>query len=391
MVAGLANGVNILQWEISNGTCEPSKNQVTITVEEPITIANAGSDQTICEKSTTLEANQVAMGETGKWSLISGSASFSSMNNPNAMVAGLANGVNILQWEISNGTCEPSKSQVTITYNQIETANYSQTGNKPTESRGGFNYEFLLNKCLNCLNLWNVNGASGYDFHVNEQEEAIAIEMDGSGALAAEVRFSEGECDTTSIINDPIDLTGKTNVKLRLRSDVPVDSFLVMLSYLDDNGIVQQADLNGASIALSGDGEWITFTVDLAGFFGQSQRVASFTDRVVGFSFRAVNNDGSQPQGTIEIDYMKFGADEKVTSVVEAKTYAVNVYPNPSSGTLNIIIEVGLSISLMDAMGVEIAKGSEKLFVEGLQAGIYITAIYNKNGSVVETRKVIVK
>ena len=74
-VSGLSIGANVFQWTISNGVCPSSSNQVTINRDEAPTVADAGTNQTICATSTNLAGNTPLVG-TGVWTLISGNGCF---------------------------------------------------------------------------------------------------------------------------------------------------------------------------------------------------------------------------------------------------------------------------------------------------------------------------
>ena len=76
-------------------------------------IANAGEDQEICENFTTLSANLPEIDEIGQWSIISGTGTFSQLNNPLSEISNLSIGENILQWSII-GECGESTDQVVI-------------------------------------------------------------------------------------------------------------------------------------------------------------------------------------------------------------------------------------------------------------------------------------
>jgi gliding motility-associated-like protein len=112
-VTGLSVGANVFQWTISNGTCPPSGDQVTITVDANPTTANAGADQTVCSGSTTLSGNTPAIG-SGMWTLVSGTGTIVTPASANSVVNGLSIGANVFQWTISNGTCPSSIDLVTI-------------------------------------------------------------------------------------------------------------------------------------------------------------------------------------------------------------------------------------------------------------------------------------
>src|SRR5690606_31837789 len=60
-----------LRWSITNGTCAASTSNVTITLEQAPTVANAGADQNFCGTTVSLGANAPAVG-TGAWSFAPG-------------------------------------------------------------------------------------------------------------------------------------------------------------------------------------------------------------------------------------------------------------------------------------------------------------------------------
>src|SRR5688572_14222860 len=88
-------------------------NVVAVTVNQPPTVAVAGSDQTSC-LSATLAGNAPVVG-TGQWTVVSGlGGSFALNTDPTTLFSGTAGNTYVLQWTISNGVCTPSSDQVTI-------------------------------------------------------------------------------------------------------------------------------------------------------------------------------------------------------------------------------------------------------------------------------------
>lgn len=101
-VSGLVNGPNKLIWSIYKGTCI-NTDTVTLVCNMP-TPPNAGPDQFIATNTTTLAANQPAVGQ-GRWSIVSGAASFTDDTLFNTVVTGLNPGINTLRWTISYKGC----------------------------------------------------------------------------------------------------------------------------------------------------------------------------------------------------------------------------------------------------------------------------------------------
>lgn len=115
-LTGVTNGIYILQWTISNGSCSNSDVKRIDNYATPTT-ANAGSDDTLClVNNITLNANTPANG-IGKWSQISGPNQiiFDTPNNPKSQVIGLTAGTYHFAWTISSSnSCSASTDEVAI-------------------------------------------------------------------------------------------------------------------------------------------------------------------------------------------------------------------------------------------------------------------------------------
>ncbi|OYX90850.1 MAG: hypothetical protein B7Y76_15025, partial [Sphingobacteriia bacterium 35-40-5] len=108
---------------VKNGTCAMVyTNTLQITVVEPVTIADAGADQLLCNTSNiaVMNANTPLSG-SGIWSQVSGPSTvrFSNAALPNAEVTGLQNGSYYFVWTISNGTCANSTDTVKLTLDKV--------------------------------------------------------------------------------------------------------------------------------------------------------------------------------------------------------------------------------------------------------------------------------
>lgn len=136
-VTGLSQGTTLtLQWEVSNGVCTSTTDQVDIIRTGALTTPNAGPTQTICETGTaTLAANttNAGAGETGTWTT-TGDGTFSpSINAPNASydpgTSDEATGTVTLSWTIDNGgLCPPATDDVMITLDPLPTTANAGTG-----------------------------------------------------------------------------------------------------------------------------------------------------------------------------------------------------------------------------------------------------------------------
>ena len=85
---------------IDRGGCVISK-EVEVTVEQ-VPTANAGNDQSITADNTVLAASAASTGETGTWSLISGTGSFGNVNDPSTTLSGIAVGETVVRWTVAN-------------------------------------------------------------------------------------------------------------------------------------------------------------------------------------------------------------------------------------------------------------------------------------------------
>ena len=99
---------------VTSSGCSSVSNTITVTTVSNPTTANAGTDQSICTDSTTLQGNTPVSG-TGLWTLISGSGTITNSSNPTTAITSLGAGANVFRWTISNNPCAPSTDNVTIT------------------------------------------------------------------------------------------------------------------------------------------------------------------------------------------------------------------------------------------------------------------------------------
>lgn len=123
MVNGLQPNVTYkFEWKITGkGNCSFTKDTVVIVNRPAVTMANAGTDMSVCDfppvyntANLTLHANldNTRPFESGIWNLISepvgGNGGFSSLTNPNAVFSFTRPGTYVLTWKISNDIgCTP--------------------------------------------------------------------------------------------------------------------------------------------------------------------------------------------------------------------------------------------------------------------------------------------
>ena len=114
-LSGLVAGTYVMRWTINNGPCSNGVSTDDVIVQvfsNNQSIANAGSDQSIClpVTYTSLTANALIAPATGTWSQISG-PNTATINNPNLSVVNVTNlvvGCYVFRWTVNNGSCTNS-------------------------------------------------------------------------------------------------------------------------------------------------------------------------------------------------------------------------------------------------------------------------------------------
>lgn len=127
-VNSLVPGVSVFRWTISNGICPSTQDTVSIYSAMGVTNANAGSDQTVCAATATLNGN-IANPGFGLWSVVTGTGVVTNPSGNSTQITGLGMGTTILTWTLTNAGCV---SRDTIRINRITAPTaaftYSQSG-----------------------------------------------------------------------------------------------------------------------------------------------------------------------------------------------------------------------------------------------------------------------
>ena len=112
-LSNLQVGVNTFQWTVSNGVCPDVSDQVSITVAQPPSTANAGSDQVTCTQATQISAVQPSIG-TGNWIVSQGNAVIDNASSPSTPVLVLSAGGATFTWVVSSGTCPTTSDDLVV-------------------------------------------------------------------------------------------------------------------------------------------------------------------------------------------------------------------------------------------------------------------------------------
>jgi gliding motility-associated-like protein len=150
-----------------------TSNVITIYIDAPPTVSNAGPAQTVCINSASIvmNANTPSVG-SGMWTFVSGSGSISSPSSPTTAVTGLSAGTNILKWTISNGVCPSSSSNVTIQVDQMPTI--SEAGSDQTICISSAATSFNANPASVGTGTWSLVSGTGNISSVSSESSSVS-------------------------------------------------------------------------------------------------------------------------------------------------------------------------------------------------------------------------
>jgi gliding motility-associated-like protein len=163
---------------------------VSVTIPVP-TVASAGPDQNLCINSTTLSGSVPGAGESGQWTLISGSGTITDSTNPTTTVTSLGFGTNTFRWTITTtiGPCPTRQDEVSIIVPPTLTANATKTD---VSCFGGLN---------GSINVTVSGGTAPYTFVWSDgpvtTEDRTGL---GSGSYTVTVRDTRG-CQTIATVS----------------------------------------------------------------------------------------------------------------------------------------------------------------------------------------------
>ena len=122
-VTGLTVGAaTVFRWTVVSGPCTDSTDDVTITVYDLPSSADAGPDQAACNTTTATLAATAPTSGTGVWTTVAGTGVATTPADPNSGVTGLTAGASsTFRWTVSNGACTDSTDEVTITSYDLPT------------------------------------------------------------------------------------------------------------------------------------------------------------------------------------------------------------------------------------------------------------------------------
>ncbi len=124
-VTGLIEGSYTFIWTLTNGICSPNSDAMIVRVNNT-PIANAGSNQNLCNAFSTLLVGNANIGTSiGSWKQLNGpnTATIADTTKSNSALSGLVEGTYNFVWIVRNGACAPAKDTVTINVYNTPVAN----------------------------------------------------------------------------------------------------------------------------------------------------------------------------------------------------------------------------------------------------------------------------
>lgn len=190
-IYNMSRGENRFRWTLDNGHCTAS--DVVIFTNNIPTDALVSPDDEICTDSYSLSGSVPEPGETGLWTLESGSGNIQNPNLNGTDVTDLGYGPNTFRWTISNGLCD-TYDEITITNGSLSTeteqdkiicessTTISATNSEP---ENGF---------------WSVVSSNGLPYFDQSLSPLTQVHALGFGANTFKWQISNGICEAYDII-----------------------------------------------------------------------------------------------------------------------------------------------------------------------------------------------
>jgi hypothetical protein len=170
-------------WEETNWNCK-NRDSVIVTFDKRISSINAGPDTSLYTFDNIYhmiaDPVKTSDGQSGIWTILSGTGSFDNPASNKAIVTDLSLGINTFLWTVENGKCSRS-DQVKVNVYEIEIPE----GFSPNNDPGGYNNKFII-KGLDLINqiaeLTVVNGAGSEVFSTSNRNGQIWTDWDGTNS-----------------------------------------------------------------------------------------------------------------------------------------------------------------------------------------------------------------
>lgn len=253
------------------------------------------------------------------------------------------------------------------------------SGNTPNPTKDGYIFEFNGNAGANCTSevqnegniksSWNAKSTS-IDTSGFANGQAVLTVDTTSGWSTTDgfvFIFSENNCEGINL-----DLSQNDTVEIKITSSVDVSNFYVALgdtsnSNLADEALFSQSMTAGEHIYKFEVSSWKTWN---------KKTVDSTNANYILMGFRKGGWGTEVIPGTFTIDYIKVGNQTGLVGLDEfvSNEASFSVFPNPVTNGVVNFSEIVEEVELYNVQGTLIKSESntDKLDVEGLDAGIYV-------------------
>ncbi len=304
-ITNVLEGFNELKWEITDGT-NTYNDAVIITNNYP-TQAYTAADEEICQNSYTLNANVYGTGESGLWSLVSGSGTIANPTTNATNVSGLASGINKFEWKITKGICH-SEDTLTLTNNII-------TADAGTDQTTCENFANLTaNNPAPGTGTWSIVASSGNPVFDNSNAFVTTVRNLGANTNSLQWTVVRGNCSDYA------------NVIITSNKPTTADAG-------SDRIICENYTSLAGNNPTNGTGTWST--VSGAGNFADANayntQVNAVNTGLNQYEWK-IEKNGCTSADTVNITYDYFVADAGPDDVTCTDNYTLNAN-NPSPGT----------------------------------------------------------
>jgi uncharacterized protein (TIGR02145 family) len=322
----------VLRWTIVD-VCNSSSDELNINFQKATTTANAGADQTITNNATqvTLAANAPMIGETGVWTVVSGTGGFfSNTNSPTSTFIGNACSSYTLRWSIQ-GQCSSNFDDVVISFSQSNTI--ANAGPDQTITSNATQVTLAANApAVGETGTWTIlSGVGGSFSNVNSPTSTFT----GNTCNGYTLRWTIGSCSAN--YNDVV-ITFQQAVS---QANAGVDQ--------NFSNATTQTTLAGNAVLLGESGQW-TVVSGIGGQFANAnsptsqftgQGCQSYTLKWTKTSCSAITSDNVVVTFNQAVTTANAGADQTSSNNSAQVTLAANAPAAGETGTWSIVSGIG--------------------------------------------------
>ncbi len=365
--SGVVGESYVLRYTASNGICIDATDDVVVTFYELPRNVNAGSDQSACGATVLSATAPSGLGESGRWSVVSGAGgTFGDVNSPVSSFSGRRGVSYTLRWTVSNGVCSIASDDVFIDILENPSSN---AGNDQTvcgtsiSLRGDFN---------GLSSSWSIVSGSGGVF---SNESSPSTRFSGVAGESYVLRYTASNGICIDATDDVIVTFYETPRNVNAGSDQDV----LDIAILDANEV----------LGLNESGSWSIVFGDGNEVIGEVSSPSSTFTGTKGFSYtlRWTVDNGVCPIATDDVVISfdeTLSISNNITSLNDKKIF---IYPNPITNYFRVSIPF-TNIKLYDLNGIQLIETQSSIVnMENVASGIYLVGIESEQGLIY--RKII--